>query len=49
VSGIFNAYDMESFLAFLKQYDVDIDAREDVVYVRARPRASLQRPIVADR
>jgi transmembrane sensor len=47
VSGIFNAYDMESFLAFLKQYDVDIDAREDVVYVRARPRASLPRPVVA--
>ncbi len=47
VSGIFNAYDMESFLAFLRQYDVDIDAREDVVYVRARPRASLPRPVVA--
>lgn len=47
VSGIFNAYDMESFLAFLRQYDVDIDAREDVVYVRARPRAALPRPIVA--
>jgi transmembrane sensor len=49
VSGIFNAYDMESFLAFLRQYDVDIDAREDVIYVRARPRAAVpaQRPIIA--
>jgi transmembrane sensor len=47
VSGIFNAYDMESFLAFLRQYDVDIDAREDVIYVRARPRAAGPRPIVA--
>lgn len=49
VSGIFNAYDMESFLAFLRQYDVDIDAREDVLYVRARPRASLPRPVVAEK
>ena len=38
ISGIFNAYDAESFLAFLRQYDVEIDARDNVVYVRARPK-----------
>jgi transmembrane sensor len=36
VSGVFNAYDSESFLAFLRQYDVEIDARDNVIYVRAR-------------
>jgi transmembrane sensor len=48
VSGIFNAYDSESFLAFLRQYDVEIDARDDVIYVRARPKpAATNRQVIA--
>ena len=47
VSGIFNAYDSESFLAFLRQYDVEIDARDDVIYVRARAKPVPNRQVVA--
>lgn len=36
VSGIFNAYDSESFIVFLHQYDVDVREQDDAIYVRRR-------------
>lgn len=34
VRAVFNAYDSESFLAFLKQYDVAVDVSADAIRVR---------------
>jgi transmembrane sensor len=36
VSGVFDAYDSESFLVFLRQYDVEIEEGSDSIRVRAR-------------
>jgi transmembrane sensor len=36
ISGVFDAYDSESFLVFLRQYDVDIDEGPNAIRVRAR-------------
>jgi transmembrane sensor len=48
VRGVFNAYDSESFLAFLKQYDVDIRVSPEAIRVRRRAPA-LEKPAIADR
>jgi transmembrane sensor len=36
VSGIFDTYDPESFLGFLRQYDTEIVRQQDVIQVRRR-------------
>jgi transmembrane sensor len=36
VSGVFDAYDSDSFLAFLRQYDVEIEEVPNSIRVRAR-------------
>lgn len=41
VRAVFNAYDSESFLAFLKQYDVEVDARPNGIHVYKRAPGSI--------
>jgi ferric-dicitrate binding protein FerR (iron transport regulator) len=41
VSGIFKAYDVESFLGFLQQFErVEIGRDRDVIHVRRRARSN---------
>jgi transmembrane sensor len=36
VSGVFNAYDSDSFLVFLRQYDVEVTEGPETIHVRRR-------------
>jgi transmembrane sensor len=45
IRGVFNAYDSTSFLAFLQQYDVEVQVGQDAIYVRRR---LPQRPVATE-
>ena len=49
VRAVFSAYDSASFLAFLQQYDVDVEVTRTAIHVRRRPAQPTTKNVVADR
>ncbi len=42
INGVFNAYDVESFLGFLNQFDVEVESDSHAIYIRRRSTPAQQ-------